>query len=202
MLLALTMYNSDGEQTVMAQATRAITAEDLFRMPDDGYRYELVAGRLRKMTPAGGLHGVIGGRLHAALSVYARRRRAGVVCTADTGFRLTSNPDTVRAPDVGFVSRARIPASGFPIGYWNGPPDLAVEVLSPTDRRSEIEEKIEEYLQAGAKQVWFVDPSARRLSVHRPNTVPEILDEADELSGGDLLPGFRYRLSRLFAFDV
>jgi Uma2 family endonuclease len=202
MPLAVTMYNSHGDQTVMAQAMRAITAEDLFRMPDDGYKYELVAGRLRKMTPAGALHGVIASRLHVALAVYAKRRRAGVICTADTGFKLTSNPDTVRAPDVAFVSRARIPASGIPTGYWSGPPDLAVEVLSPTDVRSEIAEKIAEYLQSGVRQVWFVDTAPRRVTIHRPNAAPESLGELETLDGGEVLPGFRYQLSRLFDFTA
>ena len=186
----------------MVEQTRTITADELFRMRDDGYRYELVAGRLRKMTPAGSLHGAIGSRLAAAIGDHVDRRHLGVVFGADTGFELARDPDTVRAPDVAFVSRARIPASGIPTGYWSGPPDLAVEVLSPTDVRSEITEKIEEYLRSGVRQVWFVDPAARRVTIHQPNAAPAIFGEADTVDGGDVLPGFRYPLSRLFGFEA
>jgi Uma2 family endonuclease len=202
MRVATTMYNAVRNGVPMVEQTRTITADELFRMRDDGYRYELVAGRLRKMTPAGALHGVIGSRLGAAISAHVDLHHLGVVFSADTGFKLATDPDTVRAPDVAFVARARIPASGLPTGYWSGPPDLAVEVLSPTDRRSEIDEKIEEYLQTGARQVWFVDPSARRVTIHRANAAPESFGESDTLDGGDLLPGFRYQLSRLFDLTI
>jgi len=183
----------------MAQQAPAITADELLRMPDDGYRYELVAGRLRKMTPAGSLHGAIGSRLAAAIGVHVDQHRLGVVFGADTGFTLARDPDTVRAPDVAFVSRARIPVAGIPTGYWSGPPDLAVEVLSPTDVRSEIADKIDEYLQSGVRQVWFVDPAARQVTIHRPNAAPETFGEGETIDGGDVLPGFRYPPSRLFA---
>src|SRR6266700_2318991 len=156
----------------MAQEARAITAEELFRMPDDGYKYELVAGRLRKMSPPGSLHGVVGMRLAIALGAYVEQHELGVLFAADTGFKLASNPDTVRGPDVAFVARERIPAGGIPTGYWPGAPDLAVEVMSPTDRRSEIDEKIDEYLRSGVRMIWFVEPLARRATVHRPGTQP------------------------------
>ncbi len=92
----------------MAHEARAITAEELFRMPDDGYKYELVAGRLRKMTPAGSLHGIVEIRLSTAISVHVEQHNLGLAFPGDTGFKLASNPDTVRAPDVAFV-----PVSGF-----------------------------------------------------------------------------------------
>ncbi len=186
----------------MAQQSRAITADELFQMPDDGYRYELVAGRLLRMSPAGSLHGAIGSRLLAAIGTHVDHHGLGVIFGADTGFTLARDPDTVRAPDVAFVSRARIPRTGIPTGYWSGPPDLAVEVLSPTDVRSEIAEKIEGYLESGVRQIWFVDPAARRVTIHRPDASPEILGEGETMDGGDLLPGFRYSVSRLFAFDA
>ena len=185
----------------MAQETRAITAEELFRMPDDGYKYELVAGRLRKMTPAGSIHGVVGMRLAVAISVHVDQHQLGVVFAADTGFKLASSPDTVRAPDVSFVSRGRIPTGGIPTAYWPGAPDLAVEVLSPTDVRSEIDEKIDEYLRSGVRLVWFVNPFERRVTVHRSGKRPLVHEEHDSVDGGDVLPGFNYPLARLFAFD-
>jgi Uma2 family endonuclease len=185
----------------MAQETRAITADELLRMPDDGYKYELVAGRLRKMTPAGSLHGVVGMRLAIALGAYVDDNHLGVLFAADTGFKLASNPDTVRAPDIAFVARERIPAGGIPTAYWPGAPDLAVEVLSPTDVRSEIDEKIDEYLRSGVRLVWFVNPFERRVTVHRPGKRPLVLEERDAVDGDDVLPGFSYPLVRLFAFD-
>jgi Uma2 family endonuclease len=190
MCFASTMYNARGDGTVMAQETRAITADELFRMPDDGYKYELVEGRLRRMTPAGGLHGVVGMRLAGAILAHVDQHQLGVVFAADTGFKLASNPDTVRAPDVAFVSRGRVPTGGIPKAYWPGAPDLAAEVMSPTDLRSEIDEKIEEYVRNGVGVVWFVDPFARRVTVHRSGAPPLVLDETDILDGGDLLPGF------------
>ena len=185
----------------MAQETRAITADELLHMPDDGYKYELVAGRLRKMTPAGSLHGVVGMRLAIALGAYVDDQHLGVLFAADTGFKLASNPDTVRAPDIAFVARERIPAGGIPTAYWPGAPDLAVEVLSPTDVRSEVDEKIDEYLRSGVRLVWFVNPFERGVTVHRPGKRPLVLEEHDSVDGGDVLPGFSYPLARLFAFD-
>ena len=160
MWFAPTLYNASGDRRVMAQEIRAVTAEELFRMPDDGYRYELVAGRLRKMAPPGSLHGVVGMRLATAVSTYVERHRLGLTFLAETGFKLASNPDTVRAPDVAFVTRERIPDSGVPIAYWPGAPDLAVEVMSPDDRRSEIEEKFDEYLRSTADMVRGADRTA------------------------------------------
>ena len=89
----------------------------------------------------------------------------------------------------------------MPKAYWPGAPDLAAEVRSPDDKRSEIEEKIEQYLETGVRQVWFVEPSKRSLTMFRPSAAPQVLSEADTLDGGDLLPGFSYPLARLFSFE-
>jgi Uma2 family endonuclease len=187
----------------MARGTDTLTADDLFRMPDDGFhRYELVEGQLVVMTPAGGLHGAVGMRLAIAVGAYVEEHQLGVLVSADTGFILATDPDTVRAPDIGFVSRDRIPADGIPKAFWRCAPDLAVEVLSPTDVGREVDEKIEDYLGHGVRLVWFVEPAARRVTVHRPGLPPLTLDESETLDGGDILPGFHYSLSRLFTFDV
>jgi Uma2 family endonuclease len=187
----------------MAQDTRLLTADELFEMRDDGFhRYELVDGRLLTMTPAGGLHGLVGGRLFSALFAYVDDHRLGVVMPADTGFKLESDPDTVRAPDVSFISRGRIPEEGVPRAFWLCAPDLAVEVLSPSDRRADVNSKIAQYLRLGVKVVWLVEPSPRRVTVFRPGEPPQVLGETDALDAGDLLPGFRYPLSRLFTADL
>jgi Uma2 family endonuclease len=187
----------------MAQETRTLTADELFSLPDDGYhRYELDEGRLLTMAPAGSLHGVVANRLNVAVSIHVDEHRLGVVMSADTGFKLESSPDTVRAPDVAFVARERIPAGGIPHTFWAGAPDLAIEVLSPTDRLSEVNKKIEQYLRLGVRQVWFVEPSSRRVTIYRPDQAVQVLHESDTLEGADLLPGFRYPLSQLFVAGV
>jgi Uma2 family endonuclease len=172
-------------------------------MPDDGYhRYELDRGRLLTMAPAGTLHSAVAVRLGAALLNFVDAAKAGVVLGADAGFKLESDPDTVRAPDVAFIARDRIPADGLSLKFFAGPPDLAVEVLSPTDKRSEVDRKIAQYLRVGVKEVWFVEPVLRRVTVHKPGTPPAVLHEGESLDGGDLLPGFQYALSRLFDFEL
>jgi len=198
------MYNvPQDNRRLMARGTDTLTADELLRMPDDGFhRYELAEGRLLVMTPAGGLHGAIGVRIAVAISTHVDEHRLGVVVGPDTGFILATDPDTVRAPDVAFVSRVRVPAGGIPTAFWRGAPDLAVEVLSPADVRREVDEKIDEYLRHGVREVWFVEPSARRVTVYRPAAPPHVLNETETLEGGDVLPGFRCSLSRLFLFDL
>jgi len=187
----------------MVQQAPLLTADELWCMPDDGYhRYELDRGRLLTMTPAGTLHSAVALRLGGALLNYVDASKAGVVVGADSGFKLESDPDTVRAPDVAFIARNRIPVEGLPSKFWMGAPDLAVEVLSPSDKRPHVDRKIAQYLELGVRQVWFVEPSHRRVTVFRPDRSPAVLHEADTLDGGDLLPGFQYPLSRLFDFDL
>jgi Uma2 family endonuclease len=187
----------------MPQETRLVTADELFRMPDDSYhRYELVRGRLLTMSPPGSLHGLLVARLTVALAVYVEEQRLGVVLSGEPGFHLERDPDTVRAPDVAFICRARIPGGGVPRGFWSGAPDLAVEVMSPNDRRFEVKEKVADYLSLGVREVWLVEPALRRVTVHRISEEPQVLRESDTLDGGPLLPGFRYSLTRLFSSEI
>ena len=130
----------------MSTTSQTFTAEDLLRMPDDGFRYELVRGELRKMAAAGHQHGRIAINVTTPLDQYVRAHNLGVVYAAETGFKLASNPDTVRAPDVAFIRRERVEEVGDVGGYWPGAPDLVVEVISPSDTYSEVEEKILEWL--------------------------------------------------------
>ena len=176
-----------------------VTADELIGMPDDGFKSELVEGRLIRMTPAGSLHGRLIVRLSTALDSFVEEHDLGAVFAADTGFRLASAPDTVRAPDVSFVRKDRVPDTGLPAGYWPGPPDLAVEVVSPSDSTAEVESKVQEYLRKGVRLVWVVVPSKRAVAVHRPSAPSQILDETEALDGEEVVPGFRYPLARLFA---
>jgi Uma2 family endonuclease len=183
----------------MNVATRMMTAEELFMMPHGNFRYELVKGALIKMSPTGGKHGILTARITLALGHYIEANNLGEAFGAETGFMLATNPDTVRAPDAAFVSRERIPPGDFPEKFWPGAPDLAVEVLSPSDTLYEVEEKIEEYLEAGVKLIWIVNPKKRTVTIYQPNAEPQTLTEADTLDGREVVHGFQYSLARLFA---
>ena len=174
-----------------------MTAEELFERPDDGYRYELVAGSLVRMTPAGAEHGVVTARVAYVLQEYVLNH-GGVCCGAETGFVLRRAPDVVRAPDAAFVAGARIPKTGVPKSYWPFAPDLAVEVPSPSDRPADVEAKIADYLSAGTRLVWVVEPATRSVRAYRSPEDVQVSRVDGQLAGGDVLPGFRCEVKQLF----
>ena len=177
---------------------RLVTAEELFNMPDDGYRYELVRGELRKMAPAGSEHGDISADMHVSLHLYVRANNLGRTRIAEPGFVLERDPDSVRAPDVAFVRQERIEAIGRTTRYWPEAPDLAIEVISPNDRYTQVNEKVADYLAAGTRMVVVVNPRNRTVNVHTPdNTIT--LTMGDTLDGGDVVPGWQMPLSEIFA---
>ncbi|HEX8283313.1 MAG TPA: Uma2 family endonuclease [Pyrinomonadaceae bacterium] len=182
----------------MTTTLQRSTASELFEMPDDGFRYELVKGELRRMSPSGSEHGAIIINISVLLAQYVRSNELGVCFGAETGFKIASDPDTVRAPDVAFIRRERIPQSGIPKKFWPGAPDLAVEVLGPGDTYSEVNEKVADWLGAGTRAVWVVDPRRRSVSVYRSMTDVTHLPEADELDGGEVVPGFRCEVAEIF----
>lgn len=184
----------------MAQPARRslMTAEELFQLPNDDCKYELVEGELIRMAPTGGKHGKSTARLTRLLDEYVEAHDLGIVCGAETGFILKRTPDTVRAPDVSFVAKDRIPATGEPETYWPFAPDLAVEVVSPSDRADDIQVKVGEYFAAGTRLVWVVHPRSRTVFVYRSPHDVLVLGETDELSGEDVLAGFTCRVSRCF----
>jgi Uma2 family endonuclease len=151
----------------MAVVRREVTAQELLRMPDDGFRYELVRGELRQMTPAGSVHGRIAMNFGTSLNNHVKAHHLGAVYAAETGFRISGDPDTVRAPDVAFVSQERLEAVGEIEGYWSGAPDLAVEVILPGDSHVEVEEKVFDWLEAGTKMVFTINPRSRSVTVYR-----------------------------------
>ena len=183
----------------MTVARQAMTADELFRLPDDNCRHALVRGELQRMTPAGFRHGAIAANLTAPVFQHVRKHRLGIVCGAETGFVLERNPDTVLAPDLAFVRRERIPASGVPATFWDGAPDLAVEVLSPGDSRRETAAKVSAWLSAGARVVWVADPRDASVAVHEPGRPARRLGPTDVLDGAPLLPGFQLPVGDIFA---
>jgi Uma2 family endonuclease len=181
----------------MASRERLVTVEEFARIPDDDHRYELVEGRVIRMSPPGSRHAVLATRLARLLDQHVEEQGLGVVMSSG-GFHLASGPDTVREPDVAFVRAERIPASGVPDGFWPGPADLAVEIRSPGDRRSEITAKVNEYLARGVRLIWVVDPKARTITVHRPDQPQVILEQNATLDGGTVVPGFSCPLEHIF----
>ena len=178
--------------------TPLLTADDLLKLKHPGKRVELVKGELRTMPPAGFDHGAIGINLTTPLGSYVHEHGLGIVVAAGTGFNLARNPDTVRAPDLGFVAQDRIPSTGRPRGYWPGAPDLAVEVMSPHDTMGEVEDKVDEWLSAGTRVVWVIDAHDRTVLIYRPGAEPELVNVRQELSGDPELPGFRVPAAQLF----
>jgi Uma2 family endonuclease len=182
-----------------AADTNVLTADELLLLPDDGARRELVLGEVREMTPAGSRHGRIGARILSRLEAHVFANGLGEVYNSDTGFRLASDPDTVRVPDVSFVSRRRADQVGDVEGVWPGAPDLAVEVISPTDSYGDVDEKVAEYLESGCRMVIVVNPRHRRAMVYRPGAAVLLTDE-DALDGGDVVPGWTLPLRDVFLF--
>ncbi len=166
-----------------------MTAEDLFWLSNDGKRRELVKGELREMPPASGRHGIYGGRLQVYLGHHVLTQKLGEVFLAETGFTIARAPDTVRGPDIAFVSQNRLP-DPLPDGYLPLAPDLAVEVVSPNDTKREVMDKIGEWLDAGVRLVWVVEFRKRTITVYRSRQQVRVLTEGDMLEGGDVVPGF------------
>ena len=180
-------------------STALMTAEELMELPDDGFRYELVNGELEKMPPPGFPHGRIAMRLCVYCLDSSYWSMDWVKQSLLTpAFKLTSNPDTVLAPDFRLLQRS-VFAKGKDIeGYWQGPPDLAVEVLSPTDRAGKVKAKISRWFSFGTKQVWIVDPKHSTVTVYRSQSDTTMFSESDYLEAQDLLPGFQISLERIF----
>lgn len=170
------------------------TPDDLLKM-SDGKSYELVDGKLVR-RPMGVESSWLGGILYALLLNFCRAHNLGWVLPADASYQcFPDSPSKVRKPDVSFIRRGRLSGERLPKAHCLIPPDLAVEVMSPRDLSSRTNKKIQEYLQAGVSLVWVVDPGTRTVRIHRKDGSITELHENDELTGEDVLPGFRCRVS-------
>ena len=178
--------------------TQLLTAEDLYAMPDvPGKRFELVKGELVEVPIAGYPHAQLVRALQRLLDRFVVEHRPGEVFGDGLGYIIARDPDVVRVPDVSFIARERLPAQGIQ-GFVPFAPDLAVEIVSPGDRAEELYGMVREYLAAGVRLVWVFWPKYRAVSVHAPGAPTRELGHDDELDGGDVLPGYRVRVSELF----
>lgn len=183
----------------MSHATHQVmTAEQLANRPDDGNRYELVQGVLQMISPAGNRHGRIAAKLLVRITNHAEQHDLGTTYAAETGFLIQRKPDTVRAPDVAFVARGRLEAFADHAGYLPLAPDLVAEVVSPSDRSSDIEAKIQSWLDAGVRVVPAVDPQLATIREYRSGSpIRAYTDGFVDL--GDVLAGFQLDVTELFA---
>jgi Uma2 family endonuclease len=177
-----------------------VTAEDLWRLGEGDVRRELVNGEIIEMTPAGGIHGRVTGNIYRRLAEYVEQHGGGEVLVGDVGFvlNLRVDPERVRAPDVAFVSSSRLPEGLLPEGFLMGGPDLAVEVLSPTDKPGHVQQKVQDYLEGGTRLVWVIAPQAKTVTVYRADGTAHLLREQEELDGHDVLPGLTVPLAEVF----
>lgn len=173
-----------------------VTAEQL-EVISTQCRCELVDGELHVMTPPGGEHGWIAGNVHGLLWNHVRRRKLGMVFV-DAGYLLSEGPDTVLGPDVSFIQTKRLPTPAERISFMRLAPDLAVEVVSPSDRGPAVEEKVRRWLDAGAEMVWVVWSRTRTISVYRRGCPVLRLKIGDKLEGGDVAPGFVCEVREVF----
>lgn len=183
----------------MSTQVQLMTADELLALPRGQFRYELINGELITMSPAGHSHGKLVIRLTLPLAQHVKENGLGEVYAAETGFKLRSTPDTVRAPDIAFINRQRVKEVGETKGFWPGAPDLAVEVNSPSDTVREVEKKVMEWLEFGCRAVWVVSAKLRTVTVYRSLTQIVVLTEKDTLDGGDVIPGFRLSIAEIFA---
>ena len=174
------------------------TAEDLMYLSSEGKRYELVKGEVVEQVLGGGRHGRIASRVNHRLGNFVEQNDVGEVFAAETGFRLASSPDTVRAPDAAFVSKERLPPEEQLIGFPALAPDLVVEVVSPGDSAGQVQAKVEDWLRAGVRLVWVAYPDTRSVVVYRALDEVVVLGPEEVLEGGPILPGFSCPVSEIF----
>lgn len=187
-----------GSLVCVAIQTGPKTADELWKLPDDGLRQELVRGELRVMTPAGAEHGRVTATVGILLGAHVRSTGSGVTFGAETGFVLVRSPDTVRAPDAAFVSKEHAEAVGRIVKYWPEAPDFAVEVVSPDDSFREVEEKALGWIRAGSSAVLVLDPSRRTATVYRSPGEARIYSGRDTLDLDHAVPGWRVTVADLF----
>ena len=181
----------------MTTETALLTADDLLRLHSQGVRGELVRGVLCETMATGREHGEVAANMSFELLSYIKPRKLGIVTTSDSGVRVERNPDTVREPDVAYFSTERI-VGGRVTGYSDVAPNLVIEIVSPHDDLDQVQAKAEMWLSVGVELVWVIHPETRSVEVHQSDQPVEQIDEADELDGLHVLPGFTCPVTAAF----
>ena len=183
----------------MVTTTKLWTIEELEQPGAPDGLYELIDGEIIEVTPTGDRPSSVTATFTYFVTGHVRVHRLGRVYSAEGGFAPFPGHQTVRSPDVAFVRADRLPPDSERDKFPRLAPDLAVEVISPSDPMANVLAKVEMWLEAGVRLLWLVDPRARTVSVYAPGQETNLLTESDDLDGGDVLPGFRIPLGELFA---
>ena len=178
----------------MAVAPTRMTEEEFLNLPEDGHKYELVEGEARVVSPLYLEHEELVTHLIALLHPFTRKR--GRLYGSSAGFRMASG--NIRCPDVSFIRRERLPGGRSPRSFGAGAPELCIEIISASEDRQEMRQKVAEYFEAGAQQVWHLFPETQRLLLYTSPKEVTTLEAEKEVDGGDLLPGFRCKVADLF----
>jgi Uma2 family endonuclease len=184
--------------TTEPRTTTLLTPDDLMALPDDGSRYELIEGELVELPMSSFESSDIAVGIASALRNFAHPRGLGRVAGADGAYIVARDPYAVRSPDASFVRADRLPPPEERTRFLELAPDLAVEVVSPSDRADDVNDKVREYLDVGVKLIWVVHPRRRMVTVYTPDRVAHLLYEDDTLDGGDVLPGFQVPVADIF----
>ena len=178
-------------------AQKLMTAEEYWQSPMNTKHSELVRGEVVEHMPPGAEHGEIAGALVELLRRWARQG-AGGYAAVESGYILSHTPDTVRGPDVSYVRADRIPPTGRPKAFWTIAPDLAVEIVSPSETAAEVRAKVRDFFSAGTPLVWTVYPDEREVVADTPDGLARTYSENDVLEQPDVLPGFSCKVAELF----
>ena len=177
--------------------TTLLTAEEFLAFPETLHKPELVKGEIVTMAPVGGYHSDTQRKLAMLMGLHVDRGGYGAL-VVELGFRLAADPDTVRAPDVSFISAEQLRTTPLSAGFYPGYPDIAAEVVSPGDTATQLDAKVQDYLHAGTRLVWVVSPGTRSVAVYSPDGQVRMLGADDVLTGGAVLPDLRIHVSDIF----
>ena len=197
-IMTSTTYSRHGAIAMTTTQTKLLTADDLLSLYSKGVRGELIRGVLCETMAVGGEHGEIVMNLGGEMRSFIKPRRLGRLAGSDAGVRLERDPDTVREPDLAFISSQKLPLNVRNPGYYEVVPDLVVEVASPSDSRREVNDKAQMWLRNGVRLTWVVHPDTRTIDVHPEDGSVFTLTESDTLDGGEVLPGFTCPVSEIF----